>query len=162
MKKVVKLALETNYEEWENPIGIWKVETEGDVEGRSTKLLGFFEGDIHEILKDLNDKIYYNFFIEKYKRVTTTLETKSNIKPVAVYIKSGEIDTKNRHKEIANALFRRSDTHLKFFVGSSQTRIFYGEKAKEERDKEHQLEIKKAMNKLTNREKELLGLNRIT
>lgn len=160
---LVKIVPETDYNEWKKPIGIWKVSTEGDVEGRSTQVLGFFEGDIYEIIKELNDKIYYNFFIEKYKKVTSSFESDSSLKPVSVYVDSWKIDTK-KHKdkhEIAKALFQRSDTHLKFFDSSSEVKIFYGEKAKEEKTKERQKEIEKAMSKLTDREKKLLGLNRI-
>ena len=34
---------------WESPVGWWKVTTEGDVEGRSTTILGEFYGHIAEI-----------------------------------------------------------------------------------------------------------------
>lgn len=48
-----------------NPYGLWKVTTEGDVEGRSTKDLGIFEGYLDDIAFYLAAKAYYALEFEK-------------------------------------------------------------------------------------------------
>jgi hypothetical protein len=45
--------------------GTWKVTTEGDVEGRSTRQLGVFQGHIDEIAFALADKAFYALKFEK-------------------------------------------------------------------------------------------------
>lgn len=47
-------------ESYRKSYGAWKVTTEGDVEGRTKKHLGTFEGHIDEIAKALADEAYYS------------------------------------------------------------------------------------------------------
>ena len=47
--------------EWpDSPIGVWKVTTEGDCEGRSTKTIGVFEGHVVDIALQLSKQSYYS------------------------------------------------------------------------------------------------------
>ena len=48
-----------NKNSYKNPVGLWKVTTEGDVEGRSTEDLGYWEGNIADIAYELRNKVYY-------------------------------------------------------------------------------------------------------
>lgn len=42
-----------------NAYGLWKVTTEGDEEGRTTKDLGIYEGYLEDIAFKLSDSVYY-------------------------------------------------------------------------------------------------------
>lgn len=57
-------------EQYINPHGAWKVTTEGDVEGRSIRQLGTFEGYIDDIAKGLADKVFYSL---QFKRMGDTI-----------------------------------------------------------------------------------------
>jgi len=47
--------------EWpDSPIGVWKVTTEGDCEGRSTKTIGVFEGHVVDIALQLSKQTCYS------------------------------------------------------------------------------------------------------
>ena len=48
----------------DSPIGRWKVTTEGDCEGRSTKTLGIFEGHIVDIALALKARTFYSLQFE--------------------------------------------------------------------------------------------------
>lgn len=45
--------------------GIWKVSTEGDCEGRSTKDLGIHQGNIFDIVKNLRSQAFYTLDVER-------------------------------------------------------------------------------------------------
>ena len=47
-----------------SPVGKWKVTTEGDVEGRSTKNLGIHEGHVADIAARLRKHCYYSLKFE--------------------------------------------------------------------------------------------------
>lgn len=47
--------------EWpDSPIGVWKVTTDGDCEGRSTKTIGVFEGHVVDIALQLSKQACYS------------------------------------------------------------------------------------------------------
>ncbi|AMO25932.1 hypothetical protein Blue_109 [Bacillus phage Deep Blue] len=50
-----------------DPLGVWKVTTEGDCEGRSTRNLGTYEGHVLDIAKQLAGQAYYQL---DFRRVT--------------------------------------------------------------------------------------------
>ena len=52
-------------EDYKNPYGIWKVTTEGDCEGRSTRQLGIFQGYIDDIAFALAEKCCYSLQFTK-------------------------------------------------------------------------------------------------
>ncbi|MFA5999987.1 MAG: hypothetical protein WC783_03360 [Candidatus Paceibacterota bacterium] len=56
--------------DYTNPYGIWRVTTEGDCEGKSTRDLGTYEGRLDEIAYGLRDKQYYKLRFEKLKDMT--------------------------------------------------------------------------------------------
>jgi len=52
--------------EWaESPVGVWKVTTEGDCEGRSTKNLGTFFGHVADIAAKLHSQSFYSLKFAK-------------------------------------------------------------------------------------------------
>ena len=53
-------------EDYQNLYGLWKVTTEGDEEGRTTKSLGIYEGWVDEIALYLSDKCYYSLTFTAY------------------------------------------------------------------------------------------------
>lgn len=52
---------------YDNPVGMWKVSTDGDCEGKSTRELGFHQGHILDIAYGLADKAMYDL---KFTAVT--------------------------------------------------------------------------------------------
>ena len=54
--------LDKNYHD---PYGTWQVTTEGDVEGRSIRHLGTYEGFIDDIAKALASEVYYSLNFKK-------------------------------------------------------------------------------------------------
>ena len=77
-----------------NPVGRWKVTTEGDVEGRSTTNLGTHEGHIADIARELADKAYYSLYFTPGEPDAgkTKTQTKPISVPVHLDIKSGTWD----------------------------------------------------------------------
>lgn len=47
-------------EEYSNPVQMWRVTTEGDVEGRPTRELGVYDGHIADIARMLSGEAYYS------------------------------------------------------------------------------------------------------
>lgn len=82
-----------------NPVGVWHVTTEGDVEGRSTKDLGVHEGHIVDIARALSTKVYYGLSFSPAK----SLEEVGTTKPaasvnVSLDIKSRTWDLDGKHR----------------------------------------------------------------
>ena len=75
---------------YHNPHGAWQVTTEGDVEGRSTRNLGTFEGYLDDIAKGLADQSYYSL---TFKRLgdTITIPEPKDVKSVNIAL---DIDSK--------------------------------------------------------------------
>lgn len=57
--------------------GFWRVRTEGDVEGRSTRELGVFYGELDEIAFALADKAYYSL---NFSKVNVEIPIPKNLK----------------------------------------------------------------------------------
>lgn len=45
--------------------GTWIVRTDNDEEGRTTKILGTFEGWLDDVVLGLADKVFYNLYVER-------------------------------------------------------------------------------------------------
>ena len=62
----------------------FRVQTEADPEGRRLRTLGYYKGNLCDIVKRLQDKVYYSLYITK---ITPKLVPKSNrpVKKVFVY-----------------------------------------------------------------------------
>ena len=77
-----------------NPVGVWRVTTEGDVEGRTTKDLGIWQGHVCNIAFQLAHKAYYTLgfraaqFGDSHIKLPEFIDTKS--KSVHIFM---DIDT---------------------------------------------------------------------
>ena len=76
-------------EDYKNPYGTWKVTTEGDVEGRSTRQLGTYTGYIDEIAFALADKCYYELHFTKVHPEELDLTPKKSMVVVGFDYESG-------------------------------------------------------------------------
>lgn len=78
-------------EKYQNTYGTWRVTTEGDVEGRSTRQLGTFEGHLDEIAKVLADKACYSLNFKSVAPVIQLPKPKRELEKVSVQF---DIDSK--------------------------------------------------------------------
>jgi len=89
--------------------GLWRVTTEGDCEGRSTKSLGVFEGSIDEIAKSLARECFYTLrFTRVESREIPAAEVPApKSVSVSLNIESGTWDLKpNERAAVARRLFQ--------------------------------------------------------
>lgn len=86
-KKLISLV----DEKYQNTYGTWRVTTEGDVEGRSTRQLGTYEGHIDEVARALSDKAYYSLNFKKVDPVIELPVPKRKLEKVSVQL---DIDSK--------------------------------------------------------------------
>lgn len=95
-------------DKYSNPVSVWKVETEGDCEGRSIKDLGVWQGHVAEIAFHLAGKSHYELKFTDLKGTRTAGEqvpTNNITKHNYVWI-SFNIDSKTWDmKPDARALF---------------------------------------------------------
>lgn len=92
--------------------GLWKVTTEGDCEGRSTKDLGIHEGYFDEIAFALADKAYYSlhFKLLKPEEQLTDMSPKKKRVDVTLDIESGVWDmTVDERREHFRDLLKNRD-----------------------------------------------------
>lgn len=93
---------------WNTPYGMWKVTTEGDCEGRSTKDLGIHEGFIDEIAFTLANQACYKLTFSPAK-VNKEFARKPKAKTVSISL---DIDSKtwnmqpNERVEFIKRLFK--------------------------------------------------------
>lgn len=93
--------------------GIWKVTTEGDCEGRSSRNLGIFEGYLDDIAFYLVDKAYYTLEFEKISipRIShEDVRTEQSEVNVSLDISSEtwDMSSKERIQEFKKLLSRRN------------------------------------------------------
>ena len=137
-----------------NPYGLWKVETEGDCEGRSVRQLGIYEGYIDEIAFGLADKCYYSLqftylskddinqkFVPKKDSVNINLNIES---------KTWDLKPDERVKWFENFLIGRDVIVSR---GSSYAAVTISN-----RKTNDDIVRQTALDKLTKEEKEVLGI----
>lgn len=71
--------MENKKDQYKNAYGLWFVTTEGDVEGRTVKNLGTFEGYFDEIAFHLADKQYYSLCFKKVEKVEKYTPSKKDV-----------------------------------------------------------------------------------
>lgn len=59
-KQLEAAAQGNEYAQKVSPVGLWRVTTEGDCEGRTTRQLGVYDGHIADIAARLADRVYYS------------------------------------------------------------------------------------------------------
>jgi hypothetical protein len=131
--------------------GLWQVTTEGDVEGRSTTQLGTHKGHIDEIALHLAKKCYYSLKFKLVEPIETYEPAKKKVN-VMLDIDSGTWDMSN--DGLVNAMqefFADRPIHIEPCNYYSSFTITTEKDIRAE-DK------RKALDKLSDYEKELLGL----
>lgn len=120
------MTTETNYHQsrklnpgYSNLFGVWRVTTEGDVEGKSTQTLGTFEGWVDEIALWLADRAYYSLNFKRIdpKKGKVGAPTRKNV-DVTFDIDSGTWDMRNRHEVMAK-IFAEAGRPVRITQGSS-------------------------------------------
>lgn len=138
---------------YESVYGFWSVTTEGDVEGRTTRHLGTFEGYVDEIALHLADQCYYSLTFKKIKPVTNFVPSRNDV-DVTFDIDSGTWNTPN--KELAKQMkkfFSNRPVHILPSNYFASFKISLDDpKSEEEKAREQ------ALAKLTEDEKKILGL----
>lgn len=136
---------------YKNTYGLWKVTTEGDVEGRSTTQLGTHEGYIDEIALHLADKQYYSLKFEQIEPIEK-YEPKRKKVNVQLAIDSGTWNSSNDQLVAEMTKFFADRPvhieHCNYFASFTITT---------EKDIRAE-DVRRAKAKLTDYELELLGL----
>lgn len=136
---------------YKSSYGRWNVTTEGDVEGRTTIQLGTHEGHIDEIALHLAKKCYYSLTFKLVEPITTFEPAKKKVN-VQLDIESGTWDMKSEELvDKMKELFADRPVHVEPCNYYASFTIATEKNIREE-DK------KAALNKLSDYEKELLGL----
>lgn len=134
--------------------GSWHVTTEGDCEGRTTTDLGVHVGYIDDIAFALGSKAYYTLNFEQAKQLPEPAKTPPvNSVNISLNIDSGTWEmTGDQRAAYFQNLFRGRNVHI--FPGSYYASVILVK----DPEKEKQKLRTRALNKLTDEEKELLGL----
>lgn len=141
---------------YKNTYGTWNVRTEGDVEGRSMKNLGTFTGHIDEIALHLADQCYFSLKFTATDTVTEFIPKRKCVN-VVLGIDSGiwKADANDSVKELSELFKDRSVTIEKGQYYKS-FKICTNDENVEDKIKE--AEKQKVLDKLSEKEKEILGL----
>lgn len=137
---------------YKNVCGLWTVTTEGDCEGRSTKQLGTFEGYVDEIALFLANKAYYSLQFKLQKKIKKYYPTCKSV-DVSFDIDSGTWDLKPKERiNLMKDFFSDRPVYIE------EGQYFACVKIRTTENLKHK-EKEKALGKLTDYEKQLLGLN---
>lgn len=66
--------------------GVWEVTTEGDCEGRTTRELGIYQGNISDIAVYLKDKVGYTLRFKRFRGIKVVGEMEEPEKTVSVEV----------------------------------------------------------------------------
>jgi hypothetical protein len=142
----------------ESSYGYWKVTTEGDVEGRSTRDLGTFRGHIDEIAFHLANKCFYSLRFTPIKENELIPEFLPNGKEVNISfdIDTGTWDMKpdKRVDYVKEILKDRPEVEVEDGQYYASVKLISGKKKTK-----NEIIIEKALAKLTEEEKKVLGLD---
>lgn len=138
--------------EYANLYGTWEVTTEGDVEGRSTRNLGTHTGWVDEIALHLGNKCGYSLCFNKVEEIKTYNPTVKSVN-VSFGVKSGTWNLNSSERSnLMSIIFKdrpvtiEKSNYYSAFVITSKT------------VSEDEIKRQKALNKLNDEEKKLLGL----
>ena len=142
-----------NMEAYKNPYGTWRVITEGDVEGRTIQELGTYTGFVDEIAFHLADQVYYSLRFIATKEVKKFIPKEKEVN-ISFDINSGTWDlTPSERLKFMKEVFH--DRPVLVSNGKSFASVLLTNEKISQAD----IDRKKALEKLTDKEKELLGLN---
>lgn len=139
-------------ENYKNLYGTWLVSTEGDVEGKTTKMLGTFTGWVDEIALHLADQCFYSLEFRKEEPIDEYVPKKES---VDVSFSNDSNTWDNIHNEHGLNEMREvfADRPVKIEKGNyySSFRIVSNKFV------DNEIKKQEILNKLTKEEKEILG-----
>ena len=146
-------------EKYMNPYGKWRVTTEGDCEGKTTKYLGTYEGYIDEIAFSLADKCFYAL---EFKKIENELPNRCPVEKVHISldIESGTWPNDMSTEERVG-FFKRmlKDRDVEVTGGQFYASVCLHQNNEEIKKAIREKKIREVvLAKLTDEEKELLGL----
>lgn len=137
--------------DYTNPYGTWEVTTEGDCEGRSTRSLGVYVGNLDDIAFALAEKCFYSLEFTKINTEIPTPTKALDEVTVSLNIASNtwKMSAEDRIKYFEN-MFSNRDVYV------SSSSIYASVTLNKTNTEKTKREV--ALAKLTNEEKRLLGL----
>ena len=144
----------TNYDKAE---AFWKVTTEGDCEGRTTRDLGVHFGFLDDIAFALADKCYYSLCFKLVEPLQLDVPQRSKVN-IMLDIDSGTWDMQGsqRINFVANLLKDRdvSVTACNYYAS---VELVMGKTAEQRKQRELEMLRKQALSKLSDAERKALG-----
>lgn len=141
-------------DKYKSPYGMWKVTTEGDCEGRSTRELGVYKGYIDDIAFALADHCCYSLKFTAFElEKIPSLDKKIDKVNVCFDIESGTWNmTTPEMKKFFETIFTGRDVCVGDGNAYASVMLYRNSKMAEDEKREA------ALKKLTDEEKQLLGL----
>ena len=143
---------------YDSSYGLWKVTTEGDCEGKTTRNLGIYEGNISDIAFYLKNKCEYSlrFSPAKATKIDSDDVTHYGCVNVSLDIDSGtwDMSPKDRVNYFEVLLYTENREH----IITVEPGPYFASVKLVGYDSHEEYVRKTALEKLTNEEKEVLGL----
>ena len=156
--KETSITSSKNWMEDVPSIGWWRVTTEGDCEGRSTKTLGTYYGHVAEIALSLAGSAFYSLSFSPVENpapaVRPSYTPEKNNVSVQLDIKSGTWDKNGESRLKWVRMWLDADEDIKVTPSSYYASFTIELRANEEREKEQKRQA--ALAKLTEEEKNIL------
>ena len=145
----------TNYDKAE---AFWKVTTEGDCEGRTTRDLGVHFGFLDDIAFALADKCYYSLCFKLIDPMQMDVPKKNKVN-ISLDIDSGTWDMSSEARvAFVSKLLKDRDTMVKDCNYYASVEISMGKTIQQQKEREKEMLRKQALAKLSETEREALGL----
>lgn len=132
----------------EETYGIWEVTTNGDCEGRTSKVLGIFEGHIDDIALSLSDEAVFYLYFKEFKPIIKQIADIKCESTVSVMVKQYGVYLSI---DEAKSLFKNRPVTINNGCGYYST---FGIKSNDS----DTLKRAKALAKLSDDERKILGL----
>lgn len=137
--------------------GFWKVTTEGDCEGRSTRDLGMHFGFIDEIAFALADKCYYSLCFKEIEPFDVSVPTATKVN-VTLDIDSGTWDMSPEQRVVfMNNLLADRDTAVEKGDAYASVNLVMGKNELQRKALEKEMLKQQALSKLSEEERAALA-----
>ena len=84
---------------YQSPIGLWRVTTEGDCEGKTVHDLGIYEGHIVDIARHLSEEVFYDLHFTPAQKASEIKRPKPQASvSISLGIESGSWDLHNTER----------------------------------------------------------------
>lgn len=147
----------SNNKDYTGSQGFWKVTTEGDCEGRTTRDLGVHFGHLDDIAFALADKCYYSLCFKLVDPMKLDVPTKSKVN-VVLDIDSGTWDmTPSSRVAFVENMLKDRDVSVKASNYFASVELAMGKTAEQQKAREKEMLKKQALAKLSEAERSALG-----